>query len=673
MKKKFWVFPLLAVFVLAACGKLGISDLLDSSSESSTDSSGELVTDTSNSGDATSDTSNDTSNSGDATSDTSNDTSSSGGVSSDSSSDSSSTTDPVGKNEIDPAELNTIVGYDVYSQLPKVYSDDYAVFDESDEDYPINAYVDLYDWTDDDVVDYDNALFLSLDVDEDNGYILNENLFVYIYNDLDYGAAYINIYSIAETEPIEKAEIDPTDLNAILGFDVYSQIPQIFSNDYEILDNASEDYPIDAYVFAFDWTIDDAYAYLDALDLVLDYDDANGYILGENLFLIVFQDTQNFETTVYGVNIYSIAETEPIEKAEIDPAELNAILGFDVYSQIPQIYSNEYNISDESSEDYPIDVFVYLWDWTYDDAVAYDDALYLSLELDYDYGYILGENLFIIVNYDSDYEVAYIVIYSDASYEPFEPEVSAVWPADAINSFFGSADIGGLVPSFTSEADFSYYITGEDDYAELIIYTDYATVDGEDIYVAALEAAGWVVDDSAYAYIGYVANDPDEQISLIFYWDEGVIYWSFMSFYHEPDPSDGSVIFDFSDESSLVTKDANLSIWNLEPVTMAIAKNTSATNVGNVSFFSNPLRIYGGQQVTFSIEENYVIDEIVITTDGASYASVVSSAVLTGGTVLVEGSVVTITADGSGEDIVIVPSAQTRWLSVDISYTVAIV
>jgi len=549
MKKKFWVFPLLAVFVLAACGKLGISDLLDSSSESSTDSSGELVTDTSNSGDATSDTSNDTS--------------SSGGVSSDSSSDSSSTTDPVGKNEIDPAELNAILGFDVYSQLPKVYSDDYAVFDESDEDYPINAYVDLYDWTDDDVVDYDNALFLSLDVDEDNGYILNENLFVYIYNDLDYGAAYINIYSIAETEPIEKAEIDPTDLNAILGFDVYSQIPQI--------------------------------------------------------------------------------------------------------------YSNEYNISDESSEDYPIDVFVYLWDWTYDDAVAYDDALYLSLELDYDYGYILGENLFIIVNYDSDYEVAYIDIYSDASYEPFEPEVSAVWPADAINSFFGSADIGGLVPSFTSEADFSYYITGEDDYAKLIIYTDYATVDGEDIYVAALEAAGWVVDDSAYDYVGYVANDPDEQISLIFYWYEGVIYWSFMSFYHEPNPSDGSVIFDFSDESSLVTKDANLSIWNLEPVTMAIAKNTSATNVGNVSFFSNPLRIYGGQQVTFSIEENYVIDEIVITTDGASYASVVSSAVLTGGTVLVEGSVVTITADGSGEDIVIVPSAQTRWLSVDISYTVAIV
>jgi hypothetical protein len=146
-----------------------------------------------------------------------------------------------------------------------------------------------------------------------------------------------------------------------------------------------------------------------------------------------------------------------------------------------------------------------------------------------------------------------------------------------------------------------------------------------------------------------------------------------MSFYHEPDPSDGAVTFDFADESSLVTKDDNLSIWNVDPVTMAIAKNTSTTNVGNASFFSNPLRIYGGQQVTFSIEENYAIDSVVITTDGSSYASVVSSAALTGGSVLVEGSVVTITADGSGEDIIIVPTAQTRWLSVDINYTVAIV
>ena len=54
-------------------------------------------------------------------------------------------------------------------------------------------------------------IFKSLDVDEDNGYILNENLFVYIYNDLDYGAAYINIYSIA-AEADRKAEIDPLNL-----------------------------------------------------------------------------------------------------------------------------------------------------------------------------------------------------------------------------------------------------------------------------------------------------------------------------------------------------------------------------------------------------------------------------------------------------------------------------
>ena len=448
-------------------------------------------------------------------------------------------------------------------------------------------------------------------------------------------------------------------------------LPKIYSNDYEVGDYASESYPVDVYIDLFDWELDDAIAYETALEGSLEVDEDNGYIVADNLYIFIYQDSQTYDVPVFGLNLYSIGEAP--EKEEIDPTELNEIIGFDVYSQIPAIYSNDYEVGDYSSEDYPVDIYIDLYDWTIDDALAYDDELFASLDLDEDYGYIIDENLFVFVNYDSEYSAAYINIYSDAVYESSEPEVSAVWPADAINAFFGSAEIGGLVPSFTSEADFSYYITGEDDYVELIIYTDYATVDGEDIYVAALEAAGWVVDDSAYDYVGYVAYDPDEQISLIFYWYDGVIYWSFMSFYHEPEPSDGVATFDLSNESSLVTKDANLSIWNVDPATMEIAKNTSATNVGNGTFFSNPLRVYGGQQVTFSIEENYVIDTVVITADGASYAGVVSSAALTGGTVSVEGSVVTITADGSGEDIVIVPSAQTRWLSVDVNYTVAIV
>ena len=260
-------------------------------------------------------------------------------------------------------------------------------------------------------------------------------------------------------------------------------------------------------------------------------------ISSENLFLIVFQDTRILKRQfMVSTSIQSLkpSRSKKRKSIQLNLTPFSALMSIRKFPRFIQM-----NIISQirSSEDYPIDVFVYLWDWTYDDMrCLWYDALYLSLELDYDYGYILGENLFIIVNYDSYYEVAYIDIYSDASYEPFEPEVSAVWPADAINSFFGSADIGGLVPSFTSEADFSYYITGEDDYAELIIYTDYATVDGEDIYVAALEAAGWVVDDSAYAYIGYVATI-DEQISLIFTgMKESLLV--VLSFYHEEEQED---------------------------------------------------------------------------------------------------------------------------------------
>ncbi len=337
-------------------------------------------------------------------------------------------------------------------------------------------------------------------------------------------------------DPVEKNEIDPTELNAILGYDVYSLLPKIYSNDYEVGDYASESYPVDVYIDLFDWELDDAIAYETALEGSLDVDEDNGYIVADNLYIFIYQDSQTYDVPVFGLNLYSIGEAP--EKEEIDPTELNEIIGFDVYSQIPAIYSNDYEVGDYSSEDYPVDIYIDLYDWTFDDALAYDDELFASLDFDENYGYIIDENLFVFVNYDSDYSAAYINIYSDAAYEPFEPEVSAVWPADAINAFFGGAEIGGLVPSFTSEADFSYYITGEDDYVELIIYTDYATVDGEDVYVAALEAAGWVVDDSAYDIVGYVANDPDEQISLFFYWYDGVIYWSFMSFYHEEEQED---------------------------------------------------------------------------------------------------------------------------------------
>ncbi len=473
--------------------------------------------------------------------------------------------------------------------------------------------------------------------------------------------------SDTSTEPIEKQEIDPSGLNAILGFDVYAQLPKIYSNDYEVGDYSSEEYPVDVYIDLFDWDLDDALAYDAELETALDYDDSFGYIIQDNLFIFIYQDTENFDVPVFGLNIYSVAEAA--EKEEIDPSGLNAILGFDVYALLPEIYSNDYEVGDYSSEEYPVDVYIDLYDWTLADALAYDESLAALLVLDEYYGYVLDENLYVYVNYDSEYSAAYINIYSDGE-GGGEAEVSAVWPADAIAEFFGSPELGALVPSFESDADFSYYVVGEGEYAELIIYTDYETVDGEDIYVAALENNGWIVDDTMYDVVGYIAYDAEEQISLVFYWYNGVIYWSFMEFYHEPEPepADGTASLDFSTSDQRQSLDTEQQVWlsGDHVVTLTIDKGSATSSVVD---YTNPLRVYANHVVTFSIEEGYVFDSIVITANSSSYADVVSASSITGGTASVEGSVVTITAEEGAEVISFVASAQTRWNSLEVNYS----
>ena len=114
--------------------------------------------------------------------------------------------------------------------------------------------------------------------------------------------------SDTSTEPIEKQEIDPSGLNAILGFDVYAQLPKIYSNDYEVGDYSSEEYPVDVYIDLFDWDLDDALAYDAELETALEYDDSFGYIIQDNLFIFIYQDTENFDVPVFGLNIYSVAE-----------------------------------------------------------------------------------------------------------------------------------------------------------------------------------------------------------------------------------------------------------------------------------------------------------------------------------------------------------------------------
>lgn len=185
---------------------------------------------------------------------------------------STSATNPLEEGEIDPTELNALIGFDVYAMIPKIFSEDYEIGDYSSEEYPVDIYIDLFDWTEEDVDDYNDALENMLDVDQESGYIIKDNLFIFA--DLDDSSGeiipIINIYSIGdeggEGGDIEGIEIALEDIKDIFGFDVIALLPVFNSSDLLVWDYSTPDFPRDVYIDLYDWTLDDAYDYDDALN-----------------------------------------------------------------------------------------------------------------------------------------------------------------------------------------------------------------------------------------------------------------------------------------------------------------------------------------------------------------------------------------------------------------------
>lgn len=327
--------------------------------------------------------------------------------------DGTSTTQPVTSTpvdgEFDVTAFNALFGRDVYSLIPNIVTSDYQLEDDSSEDYPIDVYVTISDWTAVEISTYEEQLEATLDGTIDEGFQVEDNLFLQSFLESD--VYIINLFSFPEIgDPTPKAEIDPTNLNALFGYDIYADLPKIYSEDYEVGDFSSPDYPIDVYIDLFDWEEADAYAYDDALALVLTLDDENGYVISENLYIFVGLDDQSYEVPVFYINIYSIADedntsqpSEPVEtgdRAEIEASEVNAFFSSDIYSQIPQIFSNDYLVGDYGDVEYPIDVYIDLFDWVEADAIAYETQLAALFTLDNDWGYILSEDLFIDIYFD---------------------------------------------------------------------------------------------------------------------------------------------------------------------------------------------------------------------------------------------------------------------------------
>lgn len=208
--------------------------------------------------------------------------------------------------DFDPKDLNDVFGFDLYAQIPVIDTTDYIVLDYSDTTW-FEVYVDLFDWSSGDADDYMDALDLMLTYDDFEESWVVGSFFLYVYEDSEsyspdvvYG---IGIYGDKEGTETNNP-FDPTQLNAIFGFDIYQLIPSFTSEDSLILDYSTDTF-FEVYIDIFDWTETDADNYMDALDLMLTYDDLEESWVVSDYYLYIYADDQSYPgEIVYGMGIY---------------------------------------------------------------------------------------------------------------------------------------------------------------------------------------------------------------------------------------------------------------------------------------------------------------------------------------------------------------------------------
>lgn len=189
---------------------------------------------------------------------------------------------------------------------------------------------------------------------------------------------------------------------------------------------------------------------------------------------------------------------------------------------------------------------------------------------------------------------------------------SETFPSEAIVSYLAEYEVSVEVPAAVSQ-DKWYYGLGEDEEGEyLVIFTEDLGTPGtdsiEDSYLTTLKAANWIIDDSYYDDNGYYAGK-DGVILQFYSYDEEFVLFVFLGEMEQgptidvPETYEG-VNLTLADESCLVTKGEETSVWTSGNYSMTVKKGTSNTKVGNPGggkeYYATPLRTYTGQIIEFT-------------------------------------------------------------------------
>lgn len=292
---------------------------------------------------------------------------------------------------------------------------------------------------------------------------------------------------------------------------------------------------------------------------------------------------------------------------------------------------------------------------TYDAALT--SAGYVNQGVDPDLGvptYVNGD-ITIVASYDSDYKSLDISIMLGGSGggSGGGEGVYETWPKDVVDDVLTLFGTTAKIPAFNDATE--YEVDDEDlyDYGYIAIYCYTEDEDSVTKYGAELLKAGFTFEGvDSYGYDVYVSEDEVIDVAIA-YDDEYEDLDIYIELYDSTGggssyEGDADICLNFANESQLKTKNGNESVWSQDGFTFTVKKGKATVDVGNASYFSNPLRLYTNQvvEMTFTGEiPAAVVVTVNTTSDKSTVANFTSG--ISGATVSASGNVVTLIPTGN--------------------------
>ncbi len=150
---------------------------------------------------------------------------------------------------------------------------------------------------------------------------------------------------------MEETPFDGTDIDKVLGFDFYSEIPNLDTADYRIHDEGTSE-NIDLKIDVYDWNEAIADVYLNELNDMLYFDEQNDTWIAGDYTVSFYENDEDYpDTLVYTIYIYGAVQTY-LDDWEDVTASLDAFFNFQSFSNLlPEVlYTKHIKLNQEGNE-----------------------------------------------------------------------------------------------------------------------------------------------------------------------------------------------------------------------------------------------------------------------------------------------------------------------------------